>query len=129
MVASEVIKKCSFGPTTLKGLKMATLYMSKQDGVIGIMAEAQHEQFRQLDESLVAAEEQDWPTPIFTFANEGHPEFDNMTGSLERMEALLRGHEVIETMFAVPFANAGTQSGSRYRTSREQIDDVFGVAV
>lgn len=108
---------------------MATLYMSKQAGVVGIMAEAQYNEFRSLDEELVATGGQDWPTPIFTFADEGHPEFESMTGSLERMEALVRGHKVIKAWFAVPFANDKTQSGSNYRTSRKQIDDVFGVTV
>lgn len=127
---------------------MAKFYMWSNNGVVAVVSEAVFQEMecrrRIVGEARAEGQELYLPPvrPIFTFSDTRNPGLEKwLTGSLEDMHELLRGHEVVRESFYVPFSN-GYQWGikaltgddesaereRKCRTSLREAIDTFGLA-
>lgn len=123
---------------------MARFYMWSNNGVVAVVTGAVFQEIehrhRIAGEARAEGRELYLPParPVFTFSRPGLPGLDEwLTGTIEDMEVLLGGHEVIsDRSFYVPFSN-GYQWGTlgeelaeeerRFRTTLREAMDAFGL--
>lgn len=91
---------------------MAKFYYWTNNGVVGVVDEKTYHELESRKHFLAARDEKGLPRPqlppirpIFTFSDPRHPSFHLMSGSVELMQGLFKGHEVEEKNLWVPFSN------------------------
>lgn len=119
---------------------MARFYAWANNGVIAVVSEAVFQEMEHRHRIKQEAREQGReiylppPRPVFTFSRPYSPLSEWLTGTLDDMEVLLEGHEVIRESFYVPFSNGyqwGTEGESlageerRFRTTLREAMDAF----
>ncbi len=125
---------------------MATFYKGTNNGVVAVVTEDVWRQMQEREALLAKCEAQDLGRPqlprigpVFTFSDPKHHSFQFMTGSIELLEVLLKGHKFLYGGLWVPFSNGyewgwdGDEKQARWEqgfsTSLDEVMEAFGLTV
>ena len=122
---------------------MATFFRASNNGVIAVVSEEVYIEMQERQKFIADCEANGLPrpqlppvTPIFTFSSPTHRSFNFMTGSLNMLSDLLKGHNVESGLIWVPFSNGTEWHGDKsaqwemkFMTSLDEVMKTFGLEI